>query len=226
MGGKGETDAKGIPLAADHAAAQMGLPVWLFYLFLHAILGSVGFAIAQYAVFPREPKSCDKMKSLASLDLGWLYLGACVLKMGHILMRINLAQARVASKVNVPDQQVYQVKGAEGSKLGYVLMETEGAIGAFNRAQRALQTYNEGMSLVLLMFVCAGYVCPFSTFVCAFALAASRLHCAVGYTSSADGRMPGTLISAISQYVLESIVFVSGLSAVEYTQLAVHCLVL
>mmetsp|Transcript_11727 Transcript_11727/g.24706 ORF Transcript_11727/g.24706 Transcript_11727/m.24706 type:complete len:226 (+) Transcript_11727:38-715(+) len=225
MGGKGETDAKGIPLAADHPAAQMGLPIWLFYLFFNAILALVGFAIAQYAVFPREPKSCDKIKSLASLDIGWLYLGACVLKVGHMLMGINLGQARVASKVNVPDQQVYQVKGAEGSKLGYVLMETEGAIGAFNRAQRALQTYNEGMPLVLLMFVCAGYVCPFSTFVCALAIASSRLLSAIGYTSSADGRLPGTLISAILLYVLESIVFVSGLSAVEYTQLAVHCLV-
>ena len=84
-----------------------------------------------------------------------------------------------------------QVKGAEGSKLGYVLMETDGAIGAFNRAQRGLQNFNEAFGLFIVMFLLASFAFPFAAFILACLFMASRVAAAVGYTASADGRMGG-----------------------------------
>ena len=196
-----DTDEKGIPLAASHPAVKLGIPIWTFYLLFNGILTSIGMTVAHFLVFPMEPKSTrttDQIDVLASYGLGWVFLGAWVLKLGQMVMGINLGTARTVAKVEVPDQQVYQVKGAEGSKLGYVLMETEGVIGKFNRAQRALQNYNESAPIFFLMFVLAGCVAPFGIFICTCIYSAGRVINAIGYTSATDSRVPGTLIGASS----------------------------
>jgi uncharacterized membrane protein YecN with MAPEG domain len=191
-----DTDAKGIPLAADHPAVKLGIPIWAFYLAFNTVITSIGLAVATFLAFPTEPQAEDKIRTLASLRLGWIYMGAWVFKITQFCLGINLGTARTESKVSVPDQQVYQVKGAAGSKLGYVLMETDGAIGRFNRAQRALQNYNENVPLFMLMFVLAGYVCPFPAFLSACTFSAGRVFSAIGYTSATDSRIPGTLLGA------------------------------
>jgi len=210
-----ETDAKGIPVKADHPAVAMGIPIPIFYLIFNGIMLSIGLAVAYFIAFPNDHKSASKIATLASLDLGWLYLGAWVLKLGALMLGINLGSARLASKVAVPDQHCYQVKGAEGSKLGYVLMETEGDIGKFNRAQRALQNYNEIFPMFVLMFVLAAFVCPFAAFMCACVFAAARAIQAVGYTKETDGRIPGTMLGLLATTVLEAIVLLAGISAVD-----------
>jgi len=213
MSKKIETDQKGIPLVASHPAVKMGIPIWTFYLLFNCILLSIGLAITKFVVLPLEAKSADKIATLASADLGWVYLGAWVLKLGQMMIGVNLGTARTVAKVEVPDQQVYQVKGVAGASLGYVLMETEGAIGEFNRAQRALQNYNESAPLLLLMFVLAGYVAPFAVFLCTCTYSAGRVINAIGYTSAADSRIPGTLIGALASNAIDSVVLVAGLSA-------------
>eukprot|EP00971_Amphidinium_carterae_P315383 6268868-Amphidinium_carterae.1 len=73
--------------------------------------------------------------------------------------------ARRPAGVNVPDQHIYKVvKGsAEGS---YVLMDDEHELyGPFNRAQRALQQFYEGMAFTVVDFLMAGYVFPSTTAV-------------------------------------------------------------
>jgi len=211
---KMETDEKGIPLVASHPAVKMGIPVWLFYLLFNGVLLSIGMAVALLLILPAEPKFADKISVLTSGGFGWLFLGAWVLKLAQLAMGINLGSARTAAKVEVPDQQVYQVKGAAGSKLGYVLMETDGAIGTFNRAQRAVQNYGENAPLFMLMFVLAGWVAPFGIFVCACVYAVGRVVNAIGYTSAADSRIPGTLIGVLASNVIDSVVLVAGLRSV------------
>lgn len=208
-----ETDAKGIPLKADHPALAMGIPIWAFYLIFNTIITSVGVATTLFVVFPSQPAATEKLANLTSLGLGWVYLGVWVIKLGQVFLGINLGTARVGSRVAVPDQHVYQVKGAEGSKLGFVMMDTDGANGMFNRAQRALQNYNETFPLFAIVFLLAGYVCPFPAFVCVCVYSAAKVLAAVGYTSAAEGRIPGTMISLLANTVLESIVLLAGLKA-------------
>ena len=83
--------------------------------------------------------------------------------------------------------------GAEGSKLGYVLMENEGAHGTFNRAQRALQNYHENFPGVVVQYVAASFVFPFEAFVCMMVWQISCCVGAIGYTGNVDGRMNGRL---------------------------------
>ena len=85
----------------------------------------------------------------------------------------------------VPDQHVYRVMGSEGSKLklGYVLMETTGVHGEFNRAQRALMNYHRYSPTTLaLQYVAASY-----GFVCVIIWAVTRWIGAVGGTNRQHG---------------------------------------
>jgi len=209
-----ETDAKGIPLKADHPAIGMGIPIWSFYFMFNSFMTLVGVAITSLVIYPSQPGLEEKIDTLASLGFGWAYLGMWIIKLGQMLLGINLGTARVASRVAVPDQHVYQVKGAEGSKLGFVLMDTEGANGSFNRAQRALQNYHETFPLFAVMFLLAAFVCPFPAFVCACVYSAAKVLAALGYTSAAEGRIPGTMISLLANTVLESIVLLAGFKSI------------
>lgn len=208
-----ETDAKGIPLKSDHPAIAMGIPVWLFYLVFNSLFTAIGLATAVFAIFPREPASAKVIATLAAHNYGFIYLGAWVLKLGAICQGIFLGTMRSESKVIVPDQHVYKVQGAEGSKLGYVLMETDGAHGAFNRAQRSVQNYNENFPLFVLMFLLAGCVCPFSTFVCTCIFAAGRVLNSIGYAGAAEGRVGGMMLGLLASCVIDAIVLVVGVQA-------------
>ena len=59
-----------------------------------------------------------------------------------------------------------------------------------------MQNYNENAPLFYLEYVLAGYYAPFGTFLCACTFAVGRVINAIGYTSAADSRIPGTLIGA------------------------------
>jgi uncharacterized membrane protein YecN with MAPEG domain len=196
------------------SAVGMGIPIWLFYFVFTSVFTSIGLAVVYFGIYPATPAADGKIATLASLDLGYAYLGAFVMKVGIVLLGINLGGARATAKVEVPDQQCYQVKGAEGSKLGYVLMETEGAIGEFNRAQRALQNFNENFPLFVVMYFLASFVFPFAAFVCTALFMAFRVMGAVGYTSAADGRLGGTMLAALTNAVVEGMVLLVGIKAV------------
>lgn len=108
--------------------------------------------------------------------------------------------------VHPPDQHVYEVKGAEGSKLGYVLMDQEGNNGKFNRAQRAVQNFNESFPQVALTTVFAGFVYPKEVMVLTGINSAARVLSSLGYTSSAEGRMGGFMVSNFCVAAFDSLV--------------------
>jgi len=207
-----DTDGKGIPLKSSYPA---NIPVPVLYTILNGVFLAIGVAVAYFMILPSTPAANVKIQLLASHDLGWIYMGAYALKVGQVMMNTNLGIRRKACKVNVPDQQVYKVKGAGGSSLGYVLMESEGDLGAFNRAQRALQNYNEIYPQFVLYFLLAGFVFPFGTFLCAALFGVARVFTAIGYTSAPDSRMPGNMMGFLVLAVLEGMVLVSGILAVQ-----------
>lgn len=112
--------------------------------------------------------------------------------------------ARKASKISVPDQHVYKVCGAQGNSLGIVLMEQDGNLGAFNRAQRAWQNYHETMPTVALQYILSSFVFPFESFVCVSIWALGRCFQAAGYVQSAEGRMKGGMPGIIALNILNA----------------------
>ena len=103
--------------------------------------------------------------------------------------------------------------GSEGSRLGYVLMETEGEHGAFNRAQRALMNYHETFPTLVLQYVAASWVFPFEAFLCVMVWAATRCIGAVGYRSSARGRFNGNMPGLLAISTIQGMVLIASIKA-------------
>eukprot|EP00567_Pseudictyota_dubia_P018773 CAMPEP_0197433662 /NCGR_PEP_ID=MMETSP1175-20131217/1520_1 /TAXON_ID=1003142 /ORGANISM="Triceratium dubium, Strain CCMP147" /LENGTH=216 /DNA_ID=CAMNT_0042962127 /DNA_START=90 /DNA_END=740 /DNA_ORIENTATION=+ len=208
-----ELDAKGIPLKSPYPE-KPSVPV--LYGVMTLIVGAIGLAIAYVTSYLTEAKQSAadaKISVLSEYDLGWLYLGVFVVKFLQLPIGITLGAARKASKVNVPDQHVYKVMGAEGSKLGYVLMETEGIHGEFNRAQRALQNYNEQFPSIMMQYLAASWVWPFEAFVCIAIFAIASCLSATGYVHSAKGRMKGRFFGYFAVATLQGMVLIAAFKA-------------
>jgi len=202
-----ETDSKGIPLKG---ANPDGVPVPVFYAVVNTIFGALGFAAAWFWAYSasKQEAADAKMELVNQYDLSWLYLGILLLKILQLPLYAMLGVTRAASKIHVPDQHVYKVMGSEGSKLGYVLMDTDGVNGDFNRAQRALQNYCEAFPTVLALYVAASWVFPFEAFLCVAIWAVTRIMSAAGYKSSADGRMGGMIIGVIALSILQGMLII------------------
>ena len=207
-----ETDSKGIPLKSSYPETP-SVPV--IYTIFNTIIFVIGSAAAYFAIIRNNKEGDAKVALLAEYDLGYLYLTAVVLKLGQLLMGTNLGVHRKEAKVNVPDQQVYQVKGAEGSKLGYVLLENEGVLGRFNRAQRSVQNFNENFPQTMLYILLAGFVYPKEVLVLSSVFAVSRYISAIGYTAGADGRTKGFMLANLAIAVVEALVVISGVRAIQ-----------
>lgn len=209
-----ETDSKGVPL--KHVGYPDNISVATFYAMGNVVLGGVGLAAAwflAYAPDAKRPNADNKIGILAEHNLGWLYLGIFLLKLLQVPIHIILGEARKASKVAVPDQHVYRIMGSEGSRFGYVLMETEGAHGAFNRAQRALMNYHETFPTLALQYVAASWVFPFEAFICVIVWAAVRCLGAVGYRSAAWARFNGNMPGLIAMCTIQGMVLIAAVKA-------------
>jgi len=206
-------DARGIPLKSDFPE---GLPVPALYVIFTTVFTTIclGIAFAIYK-FGSTEKYDKKIELLTAYDLGWVYLVMFAVKLGMFGININLGVARKAAKVNVPDQQVYKVHTPDdASPLGFVLMESEGDLGRFNRAQRAYMNYLESAPLFFVYVLLAGFVFPFPTFVTGFYYAVMRIVAAVGYTQEPKGRMAGNMLGNLGSGVLEGMVIIAGVKAV------------
>eukprot|EP00569_Conticribra_weissflogii_P008741 CAMPEP_0171368492 /NCGR_PEP_ID=MMETSP0879-20121228/6753_1 /TAXON_ID=67004 /ORGANISM="Thalassiosira weissflogii, Strain CCMP1336" /LENGTH=183 /DNA_ID=CAMNT_0011876667 /DNA_START=42 /DNA_END=593 /DNA_ORIENTATION=- len=162
--------------------------------------------IANQAIVKSNEAAKVKISLVAENDLGYLYAALIVLKIGQFLMASNAGNTRKYAKIHPPDQHVYQVKGAEGSKLGYVLMDYDGANGRFNRAQRAILNYQEIYPQTLAYILASGFVYPKEVFVLTTMFAILRVVSALGYTASVERRLMGFLGSNLVVSIMEVLV--------------------
>jgi len=212
MPDKIEVDSKGLPMKSSYPEYP---PVAVIYAISNIIFSTIAGTFAYFVIVQNNTKADSKIAILSEYDLGYLYLAAYILKLGQTIMGVNLGSVRKESKVNVPDQQVYQVKGAEGSKLGYVLLEYEGVVGKFNRAQRAVQNYNETFPQNVLFILLGGLIYSKEVMVLVTIFAVARCVSAIGYTCSVDRRLPGFIFSNLSITVIEALVVISGYRAIQ-----------
>mmetsp|Transcript_28280 Transcript_28280/g.61197 ORF Transcript_28280/g.61197 Transcript_28280/m.61197 type:complete len:205 (+) Transcript_28280:45-659(+) len=202
----GTHDERGIPLKSDYDKFPM--PITLMYPLFTGVFIAIGFGVSTVILSTQQTE--DRLRLIKEFNLGWIYLGVLVLKLGQLVTGINLGQARKASKVNLPDQQAYKVHGTEK----YALMDNEGAIGRFNRAQRSLQNYNEVLPMFLIEFALAGFVIPFPVFCITAFWAATRALSAFGYTASVQGRMSGNMLAGLAMSTLEGTLLKVGLATI------------
>ena len=135
--------------------------------------------------------STHRIAKLVDGEQGWTHLAAAVLALvtgwintypmmyKHMIMRTTSGNLRA-------NMMIYKQSGVDASKSGYVLLETQGPVGSYNRANRSLTHFVENSIPVALLIALSGAVFPFPTFVCTVVFAVGRVlhqtaYAAIGY---------------------------------------------
>mmetsp|Transcript_27031 Transcript_27031/g.62644 ORF Transcript_27031/g.62644 Transcript_27031/m.62644 type:complete len:217 (+) Transcript_27031:77-727(+) len=212
MGGLDRDPKTGLPTKSSYPPGVTS--VFKLYSTINSVQIMVGqaFAHAIYT-FGDTAKTDAKISTVAAQGLGWMYLGMTVMKVANFCVDLNLGNARFNAKVHNPDQHVYKVYGTGEGATGYIQMETEGALGEFNRAQRAHMTNVEGAPWRLVNFLLASFVFPLPAFCCACAAAISRVQSASGYLKGADKRL--SFLGMFANAFTEGLVLYAGWRALK-----------
>eukprot|EP00667_Euglena_gracilis_P020257 EG_transcript_21897 len=203
-------DASGLPLRAD--AADFPQPLAGFYLVMNLATLGLGQAAAWpiYLAFSSNRVEA-KFSLLAEYQLGWLFLVPFLLRSTLTVLNTIAGVWRKEAKVNPPDQHVYKVFTAAGiAPLPYVLMAEEGALGCFNRAQRAAQNYVEYLPGMVGYVLLAGFVFPLPVFVCTAVYVSARMMMASQYIQVSKSRMRGFVLSNASVTVVEGLLLLTA----------------
>lgn len=183
-------------------------------------------------VFPRVAEvQNDHVEFLGRHDLGWAYAAWYLLFLTKVYHNINANGARAGARVGRPDQHAYRImtashkqdgdddgKKSEQSLLAdapYVLMENDGPVGRFNRAQRAAFHMDEGSAFgVVTAALLSGAIVPRVVFVLAAVYMFGRIRFANEYTASLGGRLKALLMYAIPEHLMIAMVGIFGLQAI------------
>ncbi len=201
MSDKRETCPKGIPIKGPYPPS---FNVYIMYTLMTLLFAALmGYVAHTFIVLPNNTQNTkDKIEFLAKHDLGYLYLSFILLRIGQLLMGMNAGNARKQCKIHPPDQHIYKIHGEE--KMGYVLLDQDDDInGRFNRAQRAIQNYQETFPQHVLYILASGLIYPRQVCQLVGLFAVARVFSAVGYTNSTDGRLGGFVISQIVAAIWE-----------------------
>jgi hypothetical protein len=95
-------------------------------------------------------------------------------------------------------------------------METKGAAGKFNRAQRAAFHMDESIALVLTRVLLTGFVLPRVVFVLTVLYSLGRLSFTAGYTQSLEGRLSTMVHYGIPEHVLVALVGIIAVQSIAF----------
>eukprot|EP00434_Breviolum_minutum_P029099 symbB.v1.2.025738.t1/scaffold2505.1/size135028/2 len=176
----------------------------------------IGFGIA-FAIYKlgATAKYDSHMKGFHAEDgYGWLYLGvyffAMMVSFVNLFPMYYKGKAMKANAGNLrANMFIYKV--LDGGKK-HVVMEEEGGIGEYNRANRSLGHFVENAAGFLLCVPFAGYIFPFPTFILMAIMICGRIVHQMGYASGGYGKhAPGFMLHLISQVSIEGLVLYTGI---------------
>jgi len=116
----------------------------------------------------------------------------------------NLRANMTISKVNA--QSVVHA----GGKFPYVVLEDEGAIGEYNRANRSMLHFVENSAAVLLSIPAAGFVFPRPTLILTCIYAIGRVMHQQGYVKGYGKHAPGFMLVMLSEKTLVGLVLMAA----------------
>eukprot|EP00668_Euglena_longa_P004711 GGOE01005499.1.p1 GENE.GGOE01005499.1~~GGOE01005499.1.p1 ORF type:complete len:234 (+),score=59.52 GGOE01005499.1:34-702(+) len=206
----GGRDATGLPTRSEYAG--MAMPIAAY----HLLVTLFSIALGQAAAWPIYLYLSDslvkhKLRFLADQHLGWMLLSVFGVKLGLTLMHMISAMWRHEIKVNRPDQYVFRVYTPLGVQpLPYVLLETAGDVGRFNRFQMAVDSYVECLPLAVAYIVLMGSVFPLPTFLCTAVFLLSSLASGTQYAQAPPRHKFGSVIIYLSMTVIEGLLLLSA----------------
>jgi len=205
----------GIPEKSDYDGfAPEPKNLFVIYTSFMLVFASLGVALGLALLFfVHERKQSERFQFICRFDLGPLYVGLFICKVCFQLINANLGTARRRTKVNVPDQHVYQVFGGPADK-SLVMMVEEGDLGKFNRAQRGLANLGEYLPLFVAEMLLAGFVFPWEVMVITILFSCARLLGAIKYTADRKARMTGNMLGMVMMGLLDGLLLVVGVKAI------------
>jgi len=155
----------------------------------------------------------SKLQFVKDYELQYLYYVVFFIYVVRLQLMANVNGARAPTRLDRPDQHIYQVIGSND----LVLMANDGVNGRFNRAQRAINNMDEGLSLFL---VNALLVAPifgkvvFFLFIPLYGY--GRISFGRDYKDSLRGRQRGFMLSMYAEHGMAAFV---ALIAIKVTML-------
>merc|ERR1719272_1405235 len=213
----GKLDARGLPELTEEERATAyskgkGLVCGLL-LVPRVICMGIGVAVYLYG----DTAFYNKQIALVTNGRwGYVYVGAGVFS--FLVSFLNMFPTAVKAKVMLQESgnlranmAIYKVAVPAGEKaMPYVVMEEDGPVGEYNRANRSLFHFNENAANVVMNFVFAGFVFSFPAMVCICIFAFGRILHQQGYTTGYGSHGAGFGIAMLSGGTLEALVLITA----------------
>ena len=157
---------------------------------------------------------------MASYDLGYLFLAVAIF--GKAVWFVNNFPMVFKAKVMGGESQnlranmyVYKQIGS-GAGVGAVVLEEEGDVGVYNRANRSMHHMVENMAPLVMSVPLAGFVFPYPTFVATCVFSVGRVMHMVGYTSKYGKHALGFVLATFATEALVGMCALTGLKALGF----------
>jgi len=205
-----ELDEEGMAAVGPYGGVNGSMNPVVVYPMMFAVTNVVGLLCA-WGIYAISPASYDgKIAALKGQDLGYLYVAVRVLTLVLSFQQVFVAIGRKMAKADNPDQYIYKTQRRDEPVVRLV---TTGAIGAFNRAQRAIDNTREVFATVLVDVLLGGYVFPKPMLVCVCLYFCARLCFSAGYIKSPGGRGPAQGVSFLMACVIGGLMLFPGLKS-------------
>eukprot|EP00747_Dinoflagellata_sp_TGD_P169446 gnl/TRDRNA2_/TRDRNA2_198435_c0_seq1.p2 gnl/TRDRNA2_/TRDRNA2_198435_c0~~gnl/TRDRNA2_/TRDRNA2_198435_c0_seq1.p2 ORF type:complete len:223 (-),score=31.10 gnl/TRDRNA2_/TRDRNA2_198435_c0_seq1:105-773(-) len=176
----------------------------------------ITFAIAYCCYRFGDTKFYDaQIEFLTQHRLGYPFIGFVAFSMAVNFLNMypgRFKSAILPSGTNfAANMHVYKV--LDRPDLPYVVLEEDGPVGIYNRANRSLFHFTENVAYTITSAFCAVVVFPFQVMVCILVFSFGRIIHQVGYTQGYGTHAPGFMLAMISTGTMEMLVLVSALKS-------------
>lgn len=182
-------DAQGLPEEGPYATVN---PAFLYPIMMIVFQG-IGYLIAWGIYSTRSAHYDGRLAVLRAHELGCLYLAVFFIAQVLPIQQVFVAYHRKMAKVENPDQYIFKTMLKNEP---YVRLETEGPVGAFNKAQRGIDNTRESFAGVVVNLTFAGYVFPEVALAMSILYLVGRVAYSAGYISST--RTAGAILSMLA----------------------------
>jgi len=160
----------------------------IFTVVLVLVAPCIGFGLA-YAIYVISPSSYDaKIAAVKKQDMHWVFAAAVVV--ARTVAFLNFYPMILKSQVmsgkagNLrANMYIFKVLSPDAALSLPVVLEDEGDLGRYNRANRSLHHFTENMGFFVVGLYLAGTCFPAPTFVLACIFGLGRVVHQVGYSS-------------------------------------------
>ena len=107
---------------------------------------------------------------------------------------------------------IYKLAAAEASP-SMVILEEKGAVGEYNRANRALMHFVENALPVVISWALNSFVYPLPSFVLMVIYCVGRVLYSIGYTGGYGKHAPGFMLQQLSMVTMLGLLLVVTITA-------------